>query len=254
MFALSVLVKIYLSALDYMTIQSINKRCQPIFSQFEPVLQTTCHLGRELWRLVEPWYCFPLYLIWLVLLAFLGFHSLCWEPISRLVFPIIPLILATGWSSLHLLFGFFFGSYHFGLVLRKMAVFILALTVFWQSGQEIHRSSQKGGYPYRESGQAWMAAGKWLKDNEPNSITMTRNPWELHFYSEAKAIQIPLADLETIIDTAQYFGTTHLIPEKRRPSLKRWLSGEVPGLELVYDKGLKIYQINLDRSTKATSN
>ena len=90
--------------------------------------------------------------IWLVLLVFLGFHSLCWEPISRLVFPIIPLILATGWSSLHLLFGFFFGSYHFGLVLRKMAIFILALAVFWQSGQEIHRSSQKDGHPYRESG------------------------------------------------------------------------------------------------------
>ena len=118
-FALSVLVKIYLSALDYMTIQSINKRCQPIFSQFETVLQTTCHLGRELWRLVGPWYCFALYLIWLVLLAFLCFHSLCWEPISRLVFPIIPLILATGWSSLHLLCGLFLRSYSLWFSTKK---------------------------------------------------------------------------------------------------------------------------------------
>ena len=254
MFALSVLVKIYFSVLDYMTVQSINRRCQPIFSQLKTVLQASYHLGNDLWRLVGPWYCSPSYLIWLVLLVFFGFHSLCWEPINRLVFPIIPLILATGWSSLHLLFGLFFQSYYFGSVLRKMAIFILALAVFWQGGQEIHRISQKGRYPYKESGQAWMAAGKWLKVNEPNSITMTRNPWELHFYSEAKAIQIPLADLETIIDTAQYFGATHLIPEKRRPSLKKWLSGEVPGLELVYDEGLKIYQINLDRSTKETLN
>ena len=73
---------------------------------------------------------------------------------------------------------------------------------------------------------------------------MTRNPWELHFYSEEKAIQIPLADLKKIIEIAKFYGATHLIPEKRRPGLEKWLSGEVAGLELVYNKELKIYKIH----------
>ena len=92
-----------------------------------------------------------------------------------------------------------------------------------------------------------MDAGRWLKTNAPGSVTMTRNPWELHFYSEQKALQIPLAGLDKVIEVAKFYGATHLIPFDERPALQPWIDGEREGLKLVYDKGLKIYEIKMPR-------
>jgi len=76
---------------------------------------------------------------------------------------------------------------------------------------------------------------------------MTRNPWELHFYSEEKAIQIPLVELDRIIQVGKFYGATHLIPYNQRPALNRWVNGEIPGLKLVYnDMGLQIYEIHYE--------
>lgn len=96
--------------------------------------------------------------------------------------------------------------------------------------------------------------GKWLKENAPpDSITMTRNPWELHFYSDQLAIQIPFTSLEKTIEVMRYYRPTYIIPVipgvhlTPRPSLKPLVEGKVPGLELVYDnKKLQLYKINYD--------
>ena len=52
---------------------------------------------------------------------------------------------------------------------------------------------------------------------------------------------------QKIIEIAIFYGVTHLIPEKKRPGLEKWLSGEVAGLELVYNEGLKIYKIHFSQ-------
>ncbi len=201
----------------------------------------------DLWTMLRPWCNQRLHIVWLVPLFMFGFLSLCWEPINRLAFPATPLIIAAGWTCYHLVArGLFRGLNYQRPIVATILLLLLTFIVF-HSVERVHEDWKRGGYPYREGGLEWMEAGRWIKANLPGSITMTRNPWELHFYSEEKAIQIPLAELDGIIKVGRYYGATHLIPDKGRPALEKWLSGEIPGLELVYDGCLKIYQIHYDR-------
>jgi len=124
-----------------------------------------------------------------------------------------------------------------------------ALPVIMMSVENIDTAIEKSGYPYRDGAKEWMDVGKWLNENAPpDSITMTRNPWELHFYSDQLAIQIPLTDLEKTIEVMSKIKATHIIPQLNiRPSLKPLVTGEVPGLELTYDnKKLQLFRINYE--------
>ncbi|MFC1714665.1 ArnT family glycosyltransferase [Candidatus Poribacteria bacterium] len=134
-------------------------------------------------------------------------------------------------------------------VVAGFMVCCLAMPVVVLSTESVQTAIKKNGYPYREGAQEWMDMGSWLKENvPPDSITMTRNPWELHFYSEQLAIQIPRASLEKTIEVIRYYKPTYIIPQLNiRPSLKPLVEGEVPGLELVYDnKKIQLYKINYD--------
>ena len=201
-------------------------------------------INQDIKKILRAWHV-PKFLIVLCLLSVLyGFHAICWQPISRLAFPATPLVIATGWTSLYIFCGIVYRGLNCQRVAGLLTILMLLTVISSHNFSIIDRASKKASWPYGDAGKAWIDAGKWLKSNAPNSITMTRNPWELHFYSEEKAIQIPLADLKKIIEIAKFYGATHLIPEKRRPGLEKWLSGEVAGLELVYNKGLKIYKIH----------
>ena len=196
---------------------------------------------------LRPWNDPRLHVIWLVPLFLFGFLSLCWQPINRLVFPATPLIIAAGWAAYHgIAHGLLWWTGHRRIIAGAIVLILLALLSHHCVGS-IGEAQRLGRWPYGEDGREWMAAGRWIRENLPGSITMTRNPWELHFYSEEKAIQIPLAGLKDIVEVGRYYGATHLIPDRHRPSLRRWISGELPGLELVYDRGLRIYQIHYDR-------
>jgi hypothetical protein len=125
----------------------------------------------------------------------------------------------------------------------------LAIPVAVLSAESVQTAIKKSGYPYREGAQEWMDMGKWLSENAPpDSITMTRNPWELHFYSEQTAIQIPRTTLEKTIEVMRYYKPRYIIPQLDiRPSLKSLVEGETPGLELVYDKKkIQLYEIDYD--------
>ena len=104
-----------------------------------------------------------------------------------------------------------------------------------------------------------MEAGKWLKENAPGSVAMYREPGGVSFYSEGKVIQIPLDELDRIIMVMKFYKVTHIIPYAipgpldeptpswvLRPAIKPLVEGEMPGLKLVYDGGLKIYEIQYD--------
>ncbi len=207
-------------------------------------IETSKRINQDINKILRVWHIPQFLIVWCLLLFLHGFHAICWRPISRLAFPAMPLVIATGWTSLYI----FFGIVYRGLNYRRVAVVLTALILLTVISSHnfliIDRARKKASWPYGDAGKAWIDAGKCIRSNAPNSITMTRNPWELHFYSEEKAIQIPLADLKKIIEIAIFYGVTHLIPEKKRPGLEKWLSGEVAGLELVYNERLKIYKIH----------
>ena len=207
-------------------------------------IETFKRINQDINKILRVWHIPQFLIVWCLLLFLHGFHAICWRPISRLAFPAMPLVIATGWTSLYI----FFGIVYRGLNYRRVAVVLTALIFLTVISSHnfliIDRARKKASWPYGDAGKAWIDAEKWIRSNAPNSITMTRNPWELHFYSEEKAIQIPLADLKKIIEIAIFYGVTHLIPEKKRPGLEKWLSGEVAGLELVYNERLKIYKIH----------
>jgi 4-amino-4-deoxy-L-arabinose transferase-like glycosyltransferase len=138
------------------------------------------------------------------------------------------------------------------LELNAIAGFIIcfmAMSVIIPSAESVRNSIKKSGYPYREGAQEWMDMGNWLRENAlSDSITMTRNPWELHFYSEQPAIQIPRTTLNKTIEVMLYYKPDYIIPQLDiRPSLKPLVEGKLPGLELIYDnKKIQLYKINYD--------
>ena len=208
-------------------------------------------LSKIMDAILLPWQNRLLHIVWLVILTLFLFLSLCWSPINRLTFPATALIITTGWAVCYLVLKSFLdlNKYlkRYSNVIIAILLLSLVMPIVGYSGISIYRTSKTSGYPYREGGEAWMTAGHWLKANAPDSVTMTRNPWELHFYSEEKAIQIPLAELDKIIQIAKFYGATHLIPYNQRPALNTWINGEIAGLRLVYDNmGLQIYEIHYE--------
>lgn len=50
-------------------------------------------------------------------------------------------------------------------------------------------------------------------------VVMTREPWQLTELTGYRSIQLPNADLDTILATAKRYGVTHLMPSFRRRAL-----------------------------------
>jgi len=130
-----------------------------------------------------------------------------------------------------------------------IVIFCILAPVIILSSESIQKSCKNSGYPYREADQEWMDMGRWLKESAPSdSVTMTRNPWELHFYSEQLAVQIPRTSLDKIIEVMRFYNVSYIIPQLDiRPSLEPLVKGKMPGLELVYDnKKLQLYKVRYD--------
>ncbi|MEK7398414.1 MAG: glycosyltransferase family 39 protein [Candidatus Poribacteria bacterium] len=312
------------------------------------------------------------HIIWMVALALLIFLSLGWFPIDRMVLPIIPLMMALGWSAYYIILktifkyldrgfafifdlfsGFFLGKidklkrsfshkdidsckgivkdsvfksplppffkggifrfpffkggvsfpplpkgdqggfkdlyliYH-SFFSRKIAIsqdmiknnLLVAKKILFNpristgfailcflapfiilSSESINSDKKSRGYPFREADEAWMDMGIWLKNNAPyDSVTMTRNPWELHFYSDQPAVQIPRTNLDKTMEVMRFYNVNYIIPQLNiRPSLEPLVTGKILGLQLVYDnKTLQLYKIRYDllgkQNTKTTPN
>ena len=198
--------------------------------------------------LLKPWYQPNFHLLWLVSTTCLVFLAVCWEPIERLAYPFIVINMALGWTTFHLLVSQTLArsrwSHHTSSITSCLIV-VLMLPILLKSWGAVYEDYKDGRFPYGEKRISWMRAGKWIKENLPNSITMFREPAQLHFYSEEKTIQVPLADLNQIITVMKYYGVTHIIPKRNmRPALKPLVEGKIPGFKLIYDQGLEIYQID----------
>ncbi|MDA1192222.1 MAG: glycosyltransferase family 39 protein, partial [Candidatus Poribacteria bacterium] len=204
--------------------------------------------GRSVWRWLKPFFVPEYGLFLLVGAMHLSFLSVAWEPISRLTFPLVPLVVVMGWATVFALVER--GTEWSGRSRLLASVVVIAFLSIWVNFERgvLLEARRNNGYAWKEGAQDWQELGHWIHENAPGSVTMTRNPWELHFYSEELAVQVPLATLDRIIDVAHYYGATHLIPEKNRPALELWLKGDIPGLEKVHTaRGLPLYRIHYDQ-------
>lgn len=201
------------------------------------------------------------YAVMAVLAVFVPFHWVTYFVIKRHLAPLPPLLAATGWAtwSIALSAGLaWLAATSRGAVLRRPRLAGAALAavlcgvaagVSFASVQRTRLLAERGGTPWTEEGEDWMKLGEWMRTSLPRgTVTATRNPWELHFYSEQPAVQIPLASLERTLEVFRFYGVTHLVPDPRRPALQPLVLGKVPGLREVRRQGtLRLYRISYEQ-------
>jgi hypothetical protein len=60
--------------------------------------------------------------------------------------------------------------------------------------------------------QPLIAAGEWLAANTPpDAVIMTRDPWELNWYSNRRAVMIPMEPPDVIRAIGRQYGATYLL-------------------------------------------
>jgi len=198
-------------------------------------------------KFLTPWHRPDYHALWLVSLFLMTFISVCWEPIGRLAFPFILMNMAIGWTTYHIAATQIFKQIKYSNIIVPCLIVLLMFPIVLKSGAKVYDNYKDDDYPYEEDGQSWMETGKWIKENIPGSITMFREPAQLHFYSEEKTIQVPLARLDQIIKVMKFYKVTHIIPRvSMRPAVVPLVEGEIPGFKLVYDEGLEVYEIQYD--------
>ncbi len=216
------------------------------------------HEIRGTGRFLKTWHNRDLHILWLVSAFLITFLAVCWSPISRLVFPVVVIIMAIGWTSYHTAAKQIFAKSKHSQIMTSCLIAALTTLVLCPSAAEVY-GDYKRGWPYGETGEERMGAGKWLKENAPGSVVMYREPGGVSFYSEGKALQIPLDELDRTIMVMKFYNVTHIIPYAipgpieepiprwvLRPATKPLVEGKMPGFKLVYDRGLKIYEIQYD--------
>jgi hypothetical protein len=186
-------------------------------------------------------------LLWLVQLVPLAVLVVIWAPYRRLAYPFILLNLVLAvvtWQGLaQWLLAPRVPGRRAGEVVAGV-ILLASLPLCYQFVKSVYLLQRRGGFPYSEDGAAWREAGKWLRDHAAGSVTMTREPGILHFYSGEKAIQIPRAELDQIIEVMRFYRVTHLIPRlDLRPALQPLLTGGPEGLPMVHAGRLKIYEV-----------
>ena len=204
-------------------------------------------IHRAMSDFLTPWHNRDVHVLWLVSFVLMTFIAICWSPIQRLAFPFVLINMAIGWTTYYVAAKQIFQWTKYSSIIASCLIILLMFPILFKSAGEVYDDYKDADFPYGEDGQSWMEAGNWLKENAPGSITMTREPGQLHFYSEEKGVQIPLAELDKIIEVMKFYKVTHIIPRVDiRPALKPLVESKIPGIKLVFDGGFKIYEIQYD--------
>jgi hypothetical protein len=149
------------------------------------------------------------------------------------------------------------------LLILPVAVAALLWAPVVVIGEQIERDTKPTGF---------AATMRWLAANStPDDVIMTRDPWELNWYTQRKAVMIPFGDMATIRKVIQDYGVTMLqlggpvdridardcptapdstgpFPTGSRPALGGLYCGrETPGFRLVHrDGGGTIYRLTAE--------
>lgn len=173
--------------------------------------------------------------------------AILWFPLARLTAPVVPLVIIMAWATVH---GLLIRAFRSDEMQRIATACLIVLVVLWSvmEYRGIRSAGQNGRFPWHEDGHSLMAVGDWLHENAPGSITMTKHPWELRFYSKGKTVRLPKASLNEIIDVARYYKVTHIVPDGNDRTLYPWVQGRVPGLKKVCSTpGLELFEIDFSQ-------
>ncbi len=101
------------------------------------------------------------------------------------------------------------------------------------------------------SGNEMVELANWLKANtSPDAVVMTRNPWEVSWHSDRRAVMLPLGSIDDVYAVMRQYGVTVLAldhindPSTIRQSLLPLYSyKEMPGITRRYDPGNNAYLV-----------
>ncbi len=197
------------------------------------------------------------FVIPIVVLVFALFHGLTYFAITRHLAPLPPLMAALGWATWSAVLAAGvprLAATRWGKAWRRPRVaagtggLVLLLVAGFVGSASLGRLryfAERGGSPWTETGEDWIAMGEWMRAHlPPGTVTATRNPWELHFYSEQPAVQIPIASLEKTLEVFRFYGVTYYIPDRRRPALKPGAARRLLWVKKVHEEGdLRLFWI-----------
>ena len=209
--------------------------------------------------LIFLWRNRKIYIVPLISGALILFLSIFWGPIDRLMLPTVALVAALGWTSyaafLNKLKSWlgkvnWFARYG-NLISALLLICGTLIVIIYNANANVRlwqEATKEGKYPYVDSARKKnrIIGARWLRDNTPSdAIAMDSEPWDLHFYSDRKTVHMPYDNMERILLVMQTYGVTHITYNGQK-SLQPLYNGEIPGFELVNEKGLKIYQVRYE--------
>jgi len=220
--------------------------------------------------LIFLWRNRKIYIVPLVSGALMLFLSIFWGPIDRLILPTVALVAALGWTSYSALldklkdwvgkvdwlrFTFGYSTQGFTRYANLITALLLLcgtlITIAYNANANVRlwrEAVREGKYPYVDSQRKKnrIIAGHWLRYNtSPDSIAMDSEPWDLHFYSDRQTVHMPYDSLERILLVMQTYGVTHITYHGQQ-SLQPLYNGDIPGFELVNERGLRIYRVRYE--------
>ncbi|MGI8858511.1 MAG: ArnT family glycosyltransferase, partial [Thermomicrobiales bacterium] len=101
------------------------------------------------------------------------------------------------------------------------------------------------------SGNAMVELANWLQANTaPDAVVMTRNPWEIAWHSERRAVMLPLGSIDDVYAVMRQYGVTVLALDHindqstiRQSLLPLYSFKEMPGITRRYDPGNNAYLV-----------
>ncbi len=128
--------------------------------------------------------------------------------------------------------------------LLKICVLIVLLLILTGYHIILFRGGGFNGWvrSSRSTKEAYGSLGEWIQKHTPEeSIIMTRNPWELNYYSRRRAMMIPNEDFQTIVEIIKKYQVDYLEIDatfigSREPLKPLYYTKNIPdGFTLVYE-------------------
>ncbi len=180
------------------------------------------------------------------------FLILFWNSILRLFYPSLLVSQALIWTLLPLRFGK--GKFPVWASPLLTALFVVAVSVHFSQAVPGLKQKQSAHFrkppPERPQYPRVQRLAKPITEHFPvDAVMMCRNPWEILWYvdKEMKGVGLPYAPPEDLFAVAKYYGVTHLIMDKERRGLRKFISRHREAFTEVFRKPHWAFEIHWDK-------
>jgi 4-amino-4-deoxy-L-arabinose transferase-like glycosyltransferase len=176
------------------------------------------------------------------------FVLLYWHEENRYLLVFVPWLLLYAAAGIDwaydALVTWFAGTGQRALV-PLLAAALLAAVVAPNVGDITHRAATQ------TSGNEMVELSNWLKANtSPDAVVMTRNPWEVSWHSERRAVMLPLGSADDVYAVMRQYGVTVLALDHindtstiRQSLLPLYSYKAMPGITPRYDPRNNAYLV-----------